>query len=144
MQEPDILFNETQRLNALHALALLDTAAEEGFDRITRLASAMFDAPVALISLVDKHREWYKSKQGLDLCETPRTISFSAHVISLPEILYIPDTLNDPRFADNPLVIGEPLIRMYAGAPLSTKQGYRIGTLCIILIVNRIIYHPVI
>lgn len=132
MREPDVPLNEVQRLQALHTLALLDTPAAEGFDRITRLASAMFDVPIALVSLVDKQRQWFKSKQGLDASETPRNISFCGHAINSPEILYISDTLNDPRFADNPLVLGEPHIRMYAGAPLTTSQGFRVGTLCII------------
>jgi len=132
MQAPDIPRDELKRLQALRSLELLDTPAEDRFDRITRLARALFDVPIALVSLVDEQRQWFKSKQGLDACETPRNISFCGHAIHSSDTLYIPDVLSDPRFSDNPLVSGEPHIRMYVGAPLITEQGYCVGTLCII------------
>jgi|GEM_PF-322044 len=132
MQAPDSPKNEPERLKALHTLQLLDTPAEERFDRLTRLAKDLFKVRIALISLVDSDRQWFKSKQGLQACETPRNISFCGHAILSNTVLYVPNALEDPRFADNPLVTGEPHIRFYAGAPLSTLEGYRIGTLCII------------
>lgn len=132
MQKPSFPDNEKQRIAALRTLQILDTAPEERFDRLTRLARVIFDVPIALISLVDTQRQWFKSRQGLDACETSREISFCGHAVHTDKIFYIPDTLEDPRFADNPLVTGAPNIRMYAGAPLATPEGCRIGTLCII------------
>lgn len=132
MREPNIPENESQRLDALRRLQVLDTPAEERFDRLTRLAKHMFEVPIALVSLVDSNRQWFKSKQGLQACETSRSISFCGHAILSEGILHVPDALEDERFADNPLVCGAPNIRFYAGAPLSTLEGYRIGTLCII------------
>lgn len=132
MQEPRIPDNEAERLDALRRLNLLDTAAEARFDRITRIAQRHFQVPIALVSLVDKERQWFKSKQGLDACETSRGISFCGHAILSEEIFSIPNALEDPRFADNPLVTDGPKIRFYAGAPLHAPNGHRIGTLCII------------
>nr|WP_081617254.1 PAS domain S-box protein [Thioalkalivibrio sulfidiphilus] len=132
MQPPERPQNETQRLNALYERAILDTPAEERFDRITRLAQRLFEVPIALVSLVDEQRQWFKSRQGLDVCETGRDVSFCAHTILEEDILAVNDAATDPRFANNPLVTGEPHIRFYAGAPLATRDGYRIGTLCII------------
>ncbi len=137
MQQPASPQNEKQRLAALRQLQLLDTSAEDRFDRLTRLACAMFDVPIALVSLVDTNRQWFKSKQGLDACETSREISFCGHAILSQDIFYIPNALEDPRFADNPLVTGPPDIRMYAGAPLSDSKGLRVGTLCIIDVTPR-------
>lgn len=132
MQSPAIADNEQERLQALHELELLDTQAEERFDRLTRLARQLFDVPIALVSLVDAERQWFKSRQGLDVCETGRDVSFCGHAILGEEIFEIGDASKDPRFADNPLVTGAAQIRFYAGAPLMTSKGYVIGTLCII------------
>lgn len=132
MLEPEIPVNETERLAALCDLNVLDTAPEERFDRLTRLAKCHFDVPIALVSLIDSARQWFKSRQGLDATETPRNISFCGHAILAGDILCVPNALLDPRFADNPLVTGGPKIRFYAGAPLHSPEGLRIGTLCII------------
>lgn len=132
MQAPLLPENELQRLQALRERGLLDTPAEERFDRLTRLAQQMFGCQMALVSLVDAKRQWFKSRQGLDACETGRDISFCGHAILGQDIFHVPDASQDVRFADNPLVTGAPHIRFYAGAPLRTADGYRIGTLCII------------
>ena len=132
MKTPPFPENERARLKALRDLAILDTAPEARFDRLTRMAQQLFNVSYALISLVDAERQWFKSRQGLDACETPRNISFCGHAILGDDIFYVPDALADERFADNPLVTGAPYIRFYAGVPLTTHEGYRIGTLCII------------
>ena len=139
MQEPPIPVDEASRISSLVKLDVLDTPPEERFDRITRLAKHMFDVPIALISLVDNKRQWFKSKQGLDASETSRKASFCAHAIALPEtrdpssrILEVPDTFLDDRFHDNPLVISDPYIRFYAGFVLKSHDDYKLGTLCII------------
>ena len=132
MKEPDYPPDEAERLDALLALKLLDTPGEDRYDRITRLAQRLFKVPIALISLIDAERQWFKSRQGLNATETPRRISFCGHAILQDGIFMVPDTLDDPRFADNPLVTDAPGIRFYAGAPLSTLEGFRIGTLCLI------------
>ena len=124
--------NERQRLAALRDLGILDTAAEEAFDRFTRLAAAMLDVPIALVSLVDETRQWFKSHHGLDVSETPRDMAFCAHAILQEDLLVVTDARLDPRFADNPLVTGTPDIRFYAGAPLRTPDNVKIGTLCVI------------
>jgi PAS domain S-box-containing protein len=123
--------DEAQRLAALRALRVLDTPCEERFDRITRLAQRLFDVPIALVSLVDADRQWFKSRQGLDRCQTPRDISFCAHTILRPDPLVIPDTQLDERFADNPLVAGQSGIRFYAGQPLKAPDGSLVGAFCI-------------
>lgn len=132
MKQPDVPANEVTRHAALCNLELLDTHTEERFDRITRIAQVHFSVPIALVSLIDTGRQWFKSHQGLDATETPRDISFCGHAILSDDIFYIPNALEDPRFADNPLVTGGPNIRFYAGAPLHAPGGERIGTLCII------------
>lgn len=129
---PDVPRNEKERLQALHALSILDSETEDHFDRLTRLAANYFNVKTCLISLVDSDRQWFKSKFGFQSCQTPRDISFCAHAILQDDILVIDDARNDERFADNPLVIGEPHIVFYAGAPLSSVDGYKIGTLCLI------------
>jgi PAS domain S-box-containing protein len=124
--------DESQRLAALRALAILDTPAEERFDRITRTAQRVFDVPIAVISLIDVNRQWFKSCQGLDASETSRDISFCAHAILNDDVLVIPDATTDIRFMDNPLVTGEPYIRFYAGHPLTGPGGAKVGTLCLV------------
>ncbi|MGC8120343.1 ATP-binding protein [Marinobacter sp. VGCF2001] len=132
MKTPERPTNEAERLSALEAMELLDTPAEERFDRVTRLAASLFDVPIALVSLVDKDRQWFKSCYGLGAKQTGRDISFCGHSILGAETFVVEDALKDERFADNPLVTGDPKIRFYAGAPLKDRSGYRMGTLCII------------
>lgn len=132
MKEPGTPVNEALRLATLKSLNVLDTAAEERFDRVTRMARRMFGVPIALVSLVDEDRQWFKSVQGVDVCETPRNISFCGHAILGDDIFLIKDALADERFADNPLVTGDPHIRFYAGCPLRSGDGAKVGTLCII------------
>ncbi len=131
MQKAPLPAREEERLAALRALKILDTPPEERFDRITRIAQRLFDVPIVLLSLVDADRQWFKSRQGLDVTETPREISFCGHAILGSDILVIPDAQQDPRFADNPMVCGEPYARFYAGYPLSGSDGSKLGTLCI-------------
>jgi PAS domain S-box-containing protein len=126
------LRQEAERLAALSRLRLLDTPPEERFDRITRLARRLFDAPIAVINLVDADRQWVKSCQSLAVTETPRGISFCAHAILDDGPLVIADARSDPRFAANPLVTGEPFIRFYVGQPLKSPDGHRVGTLCVL------------
>lgn len=132
MRSPSTPANETQRMQALLDTGLLDSPSEERFDRLAKLAQQVLRVPIALISLVDADRQWFKSCQGLEVRETGRDVSFCAHAILDGGIFEIPDAHLDERFADNPLVTGAPHIRFYAGAPLSTQEGYRIGTLCVI------------
>jgi PAS domain S-box-containing protein len=129
---PPTLPDERQRLAALQALAVLDTPPEPALDVITRLAADRFDTEIALISLVDSNRQWFKSRHGLEACETARADSFCAHCIASDDVMVVPDATSDPRFVANPLVTGAPHIRFYAGAPLITSSGHRIGTLCVI------------
>ncbi|HCB14488.1 MAG TPA: histidine kinase, partial [Gammaproteobacteria bacterium] len=132
MQKPEFPADEGQRLQALRALEVLDTLPEERYDRLTRIARQMFKISITLVSLVDAERQWFKSRQGWETTETPRDISFCGHAILENRIFYVSDATQDPRFADNPLVVGAPNIRLYAGAPLSTADGHRVGALCII------------
>jgi len=132
MIPPPLPPDESERLASLRALGLLDTEAEERFDRITHLARVLFDVPIVLISLVDADRQWFKSRQGLQAKETAREVSFCGHAILGAEIFEIPDATADARFRDNPLVSGAPDVRFYAGAPLSAPDGHRIGTLCLV------------
>ncbi|MBS0333570.1 MAG: GAF domain-containing protein, partial [Proteobacteria bacterium] len=124
--------DEEARLASLRELRILDTPPEERFDRITRLAAALFDVPTALITLVDESRQWFKSTCGLDAKETPRDESFCAHAVAKRDVLVVQDALRDDRFADNPLVIGRSRVRFYAGAPLIGADGACVGTLCIL------------
>lgn len=131
MLPPPFPADEIERLADLHALELLDTPAEERFDRIVRLAMAVFDVPIAYIALIDADRQWFKAKCGLTTDQTGRDISFCGHTILRNEPLVVTDTLQDPRFADNPLVVGEPFVRFYAGHPLAGRAGTNVGTLCL-------------
>lgn len=124
--------HERQRLELLACTRLLDTEANEAFDRITRLAARIFDVPTALITLVDERRQWFKSRVGLDVRETDRSSSFCSHAILRPGVMVIEDALADDRFKDNPLVLGQPRIRFYAGAPLVLASGHALGSLCLI------------
>ncbi len=132
LKKPDIPADEDARLATLQSLGILDTQPEERFDRLTRMAKRLFGVPIALVSLVDNQRQWFKSVQGLAVSETPRDISFCGHAILGDEILVVPDAAIDQRFADNPLVAGSPDIRFYAGCPLKAADGSSLGTLCII------------
>lgn len=132
MRAPDKPAGEHARLETLRALDVLDSSPEERFDRLTRLAKRLFGVPIALVSLVDENRQWFKSCQGLSASETPRDISFCGHAILEDSVFVIPDAALDERFHDNPLVTHEPRIRFYAGCPLTATNGSKLGTLCII------------
>lgn len=132
MKTPDIPPDEAARLETLRSLSILDTPPEERFDRLTRMARRLFGVPIALVSLVDENRQWFKSCVGVDATETPRDISFCGHAILGNTVFVIPDARADERFADNPLVLNDPHIRFYAGCPLTAPNGRALGTLCII------------
>jgi GAF domain-containing protein len=123
VEQTPIPENEPARLTSLRALDLLDTEPEERFDRITRVATALFNVPMATITLVDESRQWFKSCQGTAGREDPRDASFCAHVVSQRKPMIVVDALSDDRFADNPLVLGGPRIRFYAGHPLTLDDG---------------------
>jgi CheY-like chemotaxis protein len=123
--------DEEQRLATLHRLGILDTPEEQRFDRLTRLAAGILRAPVALVSLVDRDRQWFKSAHGVEVRQTPRESSFCAHAVAARELLVVPDVLADNRFADNPQVSGSTRVRFYAGCPLFVGQSC-IGTLCVL------------
>lgn len=137
MQQARLPENEACRVAALHSLGILDTKSEGRFDRFTRITARIFDTPIALISLVDRHRQWFKAVEGLTCNETPRNISFCGHAILGDDVFEIRNARRDPRFRDNPLVVGPPRIRFYAGAPLRGPGGHKLGTLCIIDTVPR-------
>ncbi len=132
MQPPTMPADETTRIDTLRALNILDTSPDERFDRLTRLAKRLFGVPIALVSLVDADRQWFKSCVGLAATETSREVSFCGHAILEDDIFLVPDALMDPRFSDNPLVVDDPNIRFYAGCPLRVANGSKLGTLCII------------
>ncbi|WP_341937224.1 putative bifunctional diguanylate cyclase/phosphodiesterase [Marinimicrobium sp. C2-29] len=129
---PEEPAHEEERLEELYGLALLDSKAERRFDRYTQLIADLFDFPVVLISLVDRDRQWFKSRLGWDLAEVPRDISFCGHALNQSSVMVVPDALEDPRFAGNPLVTGDPYIRFYAGAVVHGPSGQPLGTLCVI------------
>jgi hypothetical protein len=132
--EEESLEAEVLRLQVLRSYRILDTGRKGSFERLTALAARIFDVPICLVSLVDLSRQWFASNRGLgDVRETPRNLAFCAHaILSKLDVFIVPDTLEDPRFADSDLVTGDPKIRFYAGSPLVTPEGYKIGTFCII------------
>lgn len=132
MKKPAIPLTEKKRVATLQDLHILDTEPEERFDRLTRIAKRLFDAPFAMVSLVDENRQWFKSQSGIQLKETSRDISFCAHAILDDKTFIVNDTAKDIRFADNPLVVGHPHYRFYAGHPLKAPNGEKIGALCIV------------
>lgn len=133
MQKAPLRANETQRLARLRAFGVLDTLPQKAFDDITSLAAAICGTPIALISLVDENRQWFKSKKGLEAPETPRDVAFCSHAINEPDqLMVVENALQDLRFADNPLVLEDPAIRFYAGAPIVTEDGLALGTVCVI------------
>jgi two-component system, cell cycle sensor histidine kinase and response regulator CckA len=124
--------SEKMRLKVLWQYEVLDTVPEAIFDDLTELAARICEAPIALISLVDEERQWFKSKVGISVSETSRNVSFCAYAITQPDLFIVPDATKNARFANNPLVTSDPRIRFYAGAPLITPDGYALGTLCVI------------
>ena len=131
------VINEAERLKSLRQYRILDTEPEQAFDDLTLIASQICDAPIALITLVDKDRQWFKSRVGVDVKESSRSVSFCAHAILQEGVFTIPDALNDARFCDNPFVKGDPHIRFYAGAPITMQDGAALGTLCVLDYVPR-------
>lgn len=132
MQAPGLPDNEIDRLATLHSLRILDTPADERFDRYARISAKIFDMPIALISLVDGNRQWFKAAEGLEAAQTPRDVSFCGHAILGDGVFEIQNARRDFRFRDNPLVLQQPHIRFYAGAPLEAPNGHKLGTLCLI------------
>lgn len=133
MKIADLPFNEEARIEALHSLHILDTPPEERFDRLTRLARRLFDVPIAVVTLIDVNRQWFKSCVGLgDAKETTRDVSFCSHAILSDGLTVVNDATQDDRFSGNPQVTGEPYIRFYAGCPIQSESGYNLGTLCLV------------
>jgi len=132
MPSAPLPIDEARRLATLRACQVLDTAPERAFDELVALAVQLSAVPIAVISLVDESRQWFKARIGLDVCETPRAQAFCAYAILEPKPLIVEDATQDARFSDNPLVTGEPGIRFYAGFPLQVDDGLRLGTLCVI------------
>ena len=124
--------DDEHRLQALRQMLILDTPPEERFDRVVRFAAEEFEMPIVLVSLVDEKRQWFKARVGIDACQTDRESSFCGHAITQPQIMVVPDAHQDERFHDNPLVVGPPHVRFYAGATLQLPGGQIVGTLCLI------------
>ena len=132
MIKPPIPDNEAERLKALYDLEILDTKEERVFDGLTSLAAYICKTPTALITLVDSDRQWFKSRYNISETETSRDVSFCAHAIVHDGVFTIPDAAKDERFSDNPFVTGEFRLRFYAGSPVTTPEGYKVGTICVI------------
>jgi GAF domain-containing protein len=132
MLEAPLPLDEPRRLAVLLNLNMLDTPPEERFDRITRMAARLFHVPIALVSLIDQERQWFKSRVGLDIGESPRRTSFCTHAMLQDGVMVVEDACADARFADNPMVTQEPHVRFYAGSPIAAPDGSKIGTLCLI------------
>lgn len=133
MKNAPIPANESARQARLDGLGVLDTLPQPAFDHITELAAQICGTPIALITLVDRDRQWFKSRLGMEVAQTGRDVSFCGHAIIEPNrVMVVEDASQDPRFADNPLVQGEPHIRFYAGAPIVTQDGHALGTVCVI------------
>jgi len=137
MKIADIPVDEQARVADLHGLQILDTPPEERFDRLTRLARRLFSVPMAVVSLVDTKRQWFKARVGVDACETGRDVSFCAHAILRDDVMVVPNALEDERFKDNPLVTEDPFIRFYAGCPIRSPHGHKLGTLCLLDTIPR-------
>ena len=129
--------DETARLAALRRYRILDTEPEQAFDDLTLLAAQICETPIALITLLDEKRQWFKSRLGTSATETARSVAFCAHTIQQDDMFVVPDTLADERFRENPLVVGEPRVRFYIGAPLVTHDGHALGSLCVLDCVPR-------
>jgi len=129
--------NETARLEALRRYKILDTDPEKAFDDLTILAAHICETPVALITLIDSERQWFKSRVGVNVSETPREVSFCARAIQQSDLFIVPDASKDPRFSSNPFVVSDPKIRFYAGAPFTSSDGHPLGTLCVVDVVPR-------
>jgi len=127
-----ITSTEAARVAALNRYAILDSEPEQSFDDLVVLAAHICKVPMAMLSLVDDHRQWFKSRFGVQIRETPREISICTHAIQQSDLFIVPDTLQDPRFRENPLVTGEPHVRFYAGTPLVNEDGFALGTLCVL------------
>ncbi len=132
MDAPMMPSNDAARVDALQKYAILDSEPEQAFDDLTLLASYVCKTPIAMISLVDEDRQWFKAKIGISAKETSRNIAFCSTAIQQRDVFVVPDALQDERFRTNPLVVSEPNIRFYAGAPLINEDGYALGTLCVI------------
>jgi len=135
--DTNINADEKARVEALHSYKILDTDPEKGFDNLAILASHICETPVALISLIDSNRQWFKSRIGLNVTETPLEVSFCAKAIQQSDLFVVPDATKDPRFSSNPFVVSDPKIRFYAGAPFASADGYPLGTLCVVDVVPR-------
>lgn len=127
-----VTHTEAARVAALNRYAILDTEPEQSFDDLVTIAAHVCQVPIAMLSLVDDHRQWFKSKMGVQVTETPRDVSICAHAIQQGDLFIVPDTMQDPRFRENPLVVQEPHIRFYAGTPLINEDGFALGTLCVV------------